>query len=85
MSQKLSETNTDEGSAEAFGASGEGVSPGDSRELDLEKIARGVSLILEGIGEDAERAGLRRTPSRASKASCSTRRGRLLKSCLSER
>jgi len=33
-------------------------------ELDLEKIARGVRLILEGIGEDPERAGLRRTPER---------------------
>jgi hypothetical protein len=33
-------------------------------ELDLEKIARGVRLILEGIGEDPERAGLQRTPER---------------------
>jgi len=32
--------------------------------VDLEKIARGVRLILEGIGEDPERAGLRRTPER---------------------
>ncbi|MBA2339181.1 MAG: GTP cyclohydrolase I FolE [Pyrinomonadaceae bacterium] len=31
---------------------------------DLEKIAEGVRLILEGIGEDPERAGLRRTPQR---------------------
>ena len=32
--------------------------------VDLEKIARGVRLILEGIGEDYERAGLRDTPRR---------------------
>ena len=33
-------------------------------DVDLEKIARGVRLILEGIGEDPERAGLQRTPQR---------------------
>ncbi|HVF27926.1 MAG TPA: GTP cyclohydrolase I, partial [Pyrinomonadaceae bacterium] len=32
--------------------------------VDLEKIARGVRLILEGIGEDPERPGLQRTPQR---------------------
>lgn len=32
--------------------------------VDLEKIARGVRLILEGIGEDPSRVGLRRTPER---------------------
>src|SRR5688500_20358065 len=32
--------------------------------VDLEKIARGVSLILEGIGEDPSRAGLQETPRR---------------------
>lgn len=32
--------------------------------VDLEKIALGVRLILEGIGEDPERAGLQRTPER---------------------
>jgi GTP cyclohydrolase I len=35
-----------------------------SNEVDLKKIADGVRLILEGIGEDPERAGLRRTPQR---------------------
>ncbi|HLL16073.1 MAG TPA: GTP cyclohydrolase I FolE [Pyrinomonadaceae bacterium] len=35
-----------------------------SNEVDLDKIAAGVRLILEGIGEDPERAGLRRTPLR---------------------
>jgi len=32
--------------------------------VDLERIARGVRLILEGIGEDADREGLRETPKR---------------------
>ncbi len=32
--------------------------------MDLEKIEKGVKLILEGIGEDVEREGLRATPSR---------------------
>ena len=32
--------------------------------VDLEKIAQGVRLILEGIGEDADRDGLQRTPQR---------------------
>ncbi|MEP6636991.1 MAG: GTP cyclohydrolase I FolE [Acidobacteriota bacterium] len=32
--------------------------------MDLETIARGVRLILEGIGEDPERAGLQETPRR---------------------
>ena len=32
--------------------------------VDLEKIAAGVRLILEGIGEDPERPGLQRTPQR---------------------
>jgi GTP cyclohydrolase I len=36
-----------------------GVAP-----VDLERIARGVRLILEGIGEDPERPGLRDTPRR---------------------
>ena len=35
-----------------------------SNEVDLRKIAEGVRLILEGIGEDPERAGLKRTPQR---------------------
>jgi GTP cyclohydrolase I len=34
------------------------------REIDLDRIARGVRLILEGIGEDPNRPGLRRTPQR---------------------
>ena len=36
----------------------------EERKVDLELIARGVRLILEGIGEDPERAGLQRTPQR---------------------
>ncbi len=32
--------------------------------VDLDRVARGVRLILEGIGEDPEREGLRETPRR---------------------
>jgi len=35
--------------------------------MDKEKIKKGVRLILEGIGEDPERAGLRDTPQRVAK------------------
>ncbi|HZG54790.1 MAG TPA: GTP cyclohydrolase I FolE [Pyrinomonadaceae bacterium] len=35
-----------------------------SNEVDLKKIAQGVRLMLEGMGEDPERAGLQRTPQR---------------------
>ncbi|HEY0098228.1 MAG TPA: GTP cyclohydrolase I FolE [Pyrinomonadaceae bacterium] len=35
-----------------------------AKEVDLKKIGAGVRLILEGIGEDPERAGLQRTPQR---------------------
>lgn len=34
------------------------------RVVDLERIARGVRLIIEGIGEDPERPGLQETPQR---------------------
>ncbi len=36
----------------------------ESKTVDLERIARGVRLILEGIGEDPEREGLQETPRR---------------------
>ncbi|MHB1362124.1 MAG: GTP cyclohydrolase I, partial [Thermoleophilia bacterium] len=32
--------------------------------MDLEKINQGVKLILEGVGEDAQREGLLETPAR---------------------
>ncbi len=53
MSTGFSATEPDEGRAEL-------KRPG----VDLEKIAEGVRLILEGIGEDTARAGLLRTPQR---------------------
>jgi GTP cyclohydrolase I len=53
MATIFSATEPDEGSEENSG-----------RGVDLEKIERGVRLILEGVGEDAERAGLQRTPRR---------------------
>ena len=34
------------------------------REIDLDKVARGIRLVLEGVGEDPERPGLQRTPQR---------------------
>lgn len=54
MSTKYSSTKPDE---EVAG--GEEVAG-----VDLEKIERGVRLILEGVGEDVGRPGLLRTPSR---------------------
>src|ERR1700745_3879071 len=42
----------------------EGSEEGGARGVDLDKIERGVRLILEGVGEDADRAGLQRTPRR---------------------
>ena len=53
MATKFSATEPDEDFSEA-----------QAREVDLEKIARGIRLLLEGIGEDPERAGLQRTPMR---------------------
>ncbi|HYE13025.1 MAG TPA: GTP cyclohydrolase I, partial [Pyrinomonadaceae bacterium] len=35
-----------------------------SRSVDLEKIERGIRLVLEGVGEDPERPGLLKTPQR---------------------
>lgn len=35
--------------------------------MDLKKIEQGVKLILEGVGEDLKRPGLRRTPERVAK------------------
>jgi GTP cyclohydrolase IA len=42
----------------------EGPDEGPPGAVDLDKIERGVRLILEGVGEDASRAGLQRTPRR---------------------
>ncbi len=53
MATKFSATEPDEDSPEQ---QAEGV--------DLDKIARGIRLLLEGIGEDPERPGLQRTPVR---------------------
>ena len=47
---------------EAGGPAGDGAAQGVG--VDLEKIERGVRLILEGVGEDPDRPGLRRTPQR---------------------
>jgi GTP cyclohydrolase I len=39
----------------------------DSNKMDLDKIAAGVALILEGVGEDLTREGLLETPSRVAR------------------
>ncbi len=46
------------------GAARAGVAEAGRAGVDLEKIAAGVRLILEGVGEDTGRAGLLRTPER---------------------
>jgi len=39
----------------------------ETAEMDMEKLARGVRLILEAVGEDLDRAGLNDTPSRVAR------------------
>jgi GTP cyclohydrolase I len=41
--------------------------PGNGRAFDSAKVEQGVRLILEGIGEDLERSGLRETPARVAR------------------
>jgi GTP cyclohydrolase I len=38
-----------------------------SEDMNLKKIEKGVKLILEGIGEDSERPGIKETPNRVAK------------------
>ena len=52
MATKFSEDKTDQ------------LPNNDNRPVDLDMIARGVRLILEGIGEDPTRPGLQETPKR---------------------
>jgi GTP cyclohydrolase I len=40
---------------------------GNAKSMDLEKIAQGVKLILEGVGENVDREGLLDTPSRVAR------------------
>lgn len=56
MTTKYSATEPDED----FDSQKSEMNPG----VDIEKIERGVRLILEGVGEDTQRHGLRRTPRR---------------------
>jgi len=51
-------------SAKLTSIKGKRQKPRRSGEVDLDRIARGVRLILEGVGEDPEREGLRETPRR---------------------
>jgi GTP cyclohydrolase IA len=43
------------------------LAPAGARAFDLDKVEQGVRLILEGIGEDLERDGLRDTPARVAR------------------
>ena len=40
------------------------MAPKKNKKIDLKKVADGVRLMLEGIGEDPERDGLKKTPER---------------------
>src|SRR5712664_2252595 len=51
-------------SAKVTSIKGEHKGRARSKSVDLERIARGVRLILEGLGEDPERPGLQETPRR---------------------
>jgi GTP cyclohydrolase I len=51
-------------STKVSGVNGEELSGAGGSVVDLELIARGVRMILEGIGEDADRPGLIETPRR---------------------
>ena len=42
------------------------------KKVDLKKIADGVRLMLEGMGEDPERDGLQKTPERVADFLCRT-------------
>ncbi|OGD10796.1 MAG: GTP cyclohydrolase I FolE [Candidatus Aminicenantes bacterium RBG_13_62_12] len=44
--------------------------------MDLEKMEKGVRLILEGVGEDIRRVGLRETPRRVARMFCEILGGR---------
>jgi len=41
--------------------------PFEPNQIDMEKVASGIRLILEGIGEDPDRKGLLQTPSRVAR------------------
>jgi GTP cyclohydrolase IA len=58
VATKFSATEPDEGAEESASV------PQAARGVDLDKIERGVRLVLEGVGEDPDRPGLRRTPAR---------------------
>jgi len=60
MATIFSATEPDDGAEQPAG----GVEESPAGRVDLEKIERGVRLILEGVGEDASRPGLQRTPRR---------------------
>jgi GTP cyclohydrolase I len=51
-------------SAKVTDIKGKGSKVRRTPDVDLDRIARGVRLILEGIGEDPNREGLRETPQR---------------------
>ena len=53
-----------EGMSTKSSDAGEEVTVEEGARVDLELVARGVRMILEGIGEDPDRAGLQDTPRR---------------------
>ena len=64
MASRFSATEPDDEVAATSQSEDEEVAGTSHGEVDLDKIERGIRLVLEGVGEDPDRAGLRRTPRR---------------------
>jgi GTP cyclohydrolase I len=65
--RELSFAPTKENGQRRFSSGNTAAQNAEKRVMDIQKIADGVRLILEGIGEDADREGLLETPARVAR------------------